>query len=557
MDNICSKYLREEYDGNGKLTNVWFDVPEDFNFAYDVVDVIASENPSKRAIVFKSLNGEVTTYSFGDLREKSARIANALTAQGIKKGDKVMLILKRRVEYWFAMVALGKMGAVAIPTSDMVSHEDISYRIKDADVKCIICADDDKVLLNTDRAVENVSKEFGIDVLRYVTSGSREGYMNLNEQMDCTGTSFERIQTNVNETMMLYFTSGTTGDPKAVMHNYSYPLSHIITARDWHGVVDGGLHFAVADSGWAKSAWGKIYGQWMCGSAVMVYDYEQFYANEILQILQDCRVDTFCAPPTIYKYILRENIENYDLSNLKQVVTAGEPMPVEVMEKFKERTGLSIRIGFGQTETALITGVLKGEEQHLDCIGKPSPMYDIMIAGEDGKEAAPMETGELVILQNDKKGFPVGIFSGYNNDEQMYNEVWEGGVYHTKDKVYRDGDGNIYFVSRTDDVIKSSGYRIGPVEVENVLMKHPAVFECAVTGYPSETRGSIVKASIVLHKGYEPSSKLKVEIKDFVKSRTAMYKCPRMIEFYDELPKTVSGKISREEIRRRDVAQMK
>lgn len=557
MNNICGKYIREEYDGNGKLTNVWFDVPEDFNFAYDVVDVIASENPSKRAIVFKSLDGEVTTYSFGDLREKSARIANALSAQGIRKGDRVMLILKRRVEYWFAMVALGKMGAVAIPTSDMVSDEDISYRIKDADVKCIICADDDKILLNTDRAVDNVSKEYGIDVLRYVTSGHREGYMDLNGQMDCSGTSFERIQTNVNETMMLYFTSGTTGDPKAVMHNYSYPLSHIITARDWHGVVDDGLHFAVADSGWAKSAWGKIYGQWMCGSAVMVYDYEQFYANEILQILQDCRVDTFCAPPTIYKYILRENIENYDLSNLKQVVTAGEPMPVEVMEKFKERTGLSIRIGFGQTETALITGVLKGEEQHLDCIGKPSPMYDIMIIGEDGKEVPPMETGELVILQNDKKGFPVGIFSGYNNDEQMYNEVWEGGVYHTKDKVYRDGDGNIYFVSRTDDVIKSSGYRIGPVEVENVLMKHPAVFECAVTGYPSETRGSIVKASIVLHKGYEPSSKLKVEIKDFVKLRTAMYKCPRMIEFYDELPKTVSGKISREEIRRRDVAQMK
>lgn len=557
MNNICSKYLREEYDGNGKLTNVWFDVPEDFNFAYDVVDVIASENPSKRAIVFKSLDGKVTTYSFGDLREKSARIANALSAQGIRKGDRVMLILKRRVEYWFAMVALGKMGAVAIPTSDMVSHDDISYRIKDADVKCIICADDDKILLNTDRAVENVSKEYGIDVLRYVTSGRREGYMDLNGQMDRAEASFERIQTNVNETMMLYFTSGTTGDPKAVMHNYSYPLSHIITARDWHGVVDDGLHFAVADSGWAKSAWGKIYGQWMCGSAVMVYDYEQFYANEILQILQDCRVDTFCAPPTIYKYILRENIENYDLSNLKQAVTAGEPMPVEVMKKFKERTGLSIRIGFGQTETALITGVLKGEEQHLDCIGKPSPMYDIMIIGEDGKEVPPMETGELVILQNDKKGFPVGIFSGYNNDEQMYNEVWEGGVYHTKDKVYRDGDGNIYFVSRTDDVIKSSGYRIGPVEVENVLMKHPAVFECAVTGYPSETRGSIVKASIVLHKGYEPSSKLKVEIKDFVKSRTAMYKCPRMIEFYDELPKTVSGKISREEIRRRDVAQMK
>ena len=556
MNDICRKYMIEEFDDEGKLKNVWFEVPEDFNFAYDIVDVIAENDPSKRAIVFKSLEGKVTTYTFGDLSERSSRIAALLCGKGIKKGDRVMLIMKRRVEYWFVMTALHKLGAVAIPTSDMVSDEDITYRIKDADVKCVICADDEKILSNVDRASEIISEKYGINILKFVTLGNREGYYDLGKETECAPAAFERIKTNVNDTMMLYFTSGTTGEPKAVMHNYSYPLSHIITARDWHGVVDGGLHFAVADSGWAKSAWGKMYGQWICGSAVMVYDYEQFYANEILQILQDCRVDTFCAPPTIYKYLLRENLEDYNLSNLKQVVTAGEPMPVEVMEKFRQRTGLSIRIGFGQTETALITGVLCGEEQRLDCIGKPSPMYDVKIVDDDGNETKPLETGELVIVRSGGKGYPVGIFSGYNNDSEMYDEVCEGGVYHTKDKVYRDEDGNIYFVSRTDDVIKSSGYRIGPVEVENVLMKHPAVFECAVTGYPSETRGSIVKASIVLHKGYEPSPRLKVEIKDFVKSRTAMYKCPRMIEFYDSLPKTVSGKISREKIRRKDMESM-
>jgi len=292
----------------------------------------------------------------------------------------------------------------------------------------------------------------------------------------------------------------------------------------------------------------------------MVYDYDQFYANEILEILDKCKVDTFCAPPTIYKYILRENIESYDLSNLKEVVTAGEPMPIEVMEKFREKTGLSIRIGFGQTETALITAVFKGEKQYKDSIGRPSPMYNVRIVDENGNDVKDGETGELIIdnknMQPDSEGKCVGIFSGYYKDEETYKEVWEGGVYHTKDKVYKDEMGNIYFVSRTDDVIKSSGYRIGPVEVENILMKHPAVFECAVTGYPSETRGSIVKASIVLHKEYEPSAKLKVEIKDFVKKHTAMYKCPRIIEFYDDLPKTATGKISRELIRRQDMASV-
>ena len=554
MDAVYKKYLIEEND------KISFNVPDNFNFAYDVVDETAANEPQKRAIVYKSYEGDITEYTFSDVSRISSKIANVLINKGIKKDDKVMLIMKRRVEYWFAMTAICKIGAVAIPTSNMVSHEDITYRVKEADIRCIICADDENIINSVSKAVNEVKNETGKDVLKIVSAGEYEGYHTLNEMIKDSPDTFERTETNINDTMLLYFTSGTTGEPKAVMHNYSYPLSHIITARDWHGVVDNGLHFAVADSGWAKSAWGKMYGQWLCGSAVMVYDYDQFYANEILEILDKCKVDTFCAPPTIYKYILREDIESYDLSNLKEVVTAGEPMPIEVMDRFRERTGLNIRIGFGQTETALITGVLKGEAQHKDSIGKPSPMYNVRIVDEEGNDVKDGETGELIIdnknMPSDSDGRCVGIFAGYYKDEETYKEVWEGGVYHTKDKVYKDETGNIYFVSRTDDVIKSSGYRIGPVEVENILMKHPAVFECAVTGYPSETRGSIVKASIVLHKEYAPSSKLKVEIKDFVKNHTAMYKCPRMIEFYDELPKTATGKISRELIRRQDMANV-
>lgn len=560
MKAIYKKYLNEEFNEYGNVKSVSFNVPDNFNFAYDVVDETAVNEPQKRAIVYKSYEGDITEYTFSDVSRISSKIANVLINRGIKKDDKVMLIMKRRVEYWFAMTAICKIGAVAIPTSNMVSHEDITYRVKEADIRCIICADDENIINSVSKAVNEVKNETGKDVLKIVSAGEYEGYHTLNEMIKNSPDTFERTETNINDTMLLYFTSGTTGEPKAVMHNYSYPLSHIITARDWHGVVDNGLHFAVADSGWAKSAWGKMYGQWLCGSAVMVYDYDRFYANEILEILDKCKVDTFCAPPTIYKYILREDIESYDLSNLKEVVTAGEPMPIEVMDRFREKTGLNIRIGFGQTETALITGVLKGETQHKDSIGKPSPMYNVRIVDEEGNDVKDGETGELIIdnknMQSDSDGRCVGIFAGYYKDEETYKEVWEGGVYHTKDKVYKDETGNIYFVSRTDDVIKSSGYRIGPVEVENILMKHPAVFECAVTGYPSETRGSIVKASIVLHKEYAPSSKLKVEIKDFVKNHTAMYKCPRMIEFYDELPKTATGKISRELIRRQDMANV-
>lgn len=555
MTDICSKYVREEYDSSGKLENIWFDLPDNFNFAYDVIDVMAKENPDKRAIVFKSLEGEITEYTFEDVSKNSSKIANMLSEKGIKYGDRVMLIIKRRVENWFVTMALHKLGAVVIPTSNMVSEEDISYRIKEADIKCIVAADDKHVCETVEKAVELVKDSN--KVIKYVTKGAKEGYYDLNEEMKNASDVFERRDTKISDHMLMFFTSGTTGEPKAVLHDFAYPLGHYVTASKWHGVVNDGLHFSIADSGWAKSAWGKMYGQWMCGSAIMVYDYEQFYASEILEIIDECKITTFCAPPTIYKYILREDIDKYDLSSLKQATTAGEPMPIETIKKFKEMTGIQIRIGFGQSETAMITGVLTDEEQYLDSIGKASPMYDIRIVDDNNEDVGVNEHGELVIEPVGKKGYPVGIFVDFLNDPEAYKEIWEGGVYHTKDKVYRDENGNIFFVSRADDVIKSSGYRIGPVEVENVLMKHPAVFECAVTAYPSETRGSIVKASIILHEGYEPTSKLKVEIQDFVKEHTAIYKYPRRVEFVDSLPKTVSGKISRKEIRRRDYENYK
>ena len=553
MAALYTRYVKDTFDDNGRIIKTEYNVPSDFNFAYDVVDEYARTEPDKRAMVYKDIKGNIEEYSFGELSRLSNKAANALKKRGIKRGDAVMLILKRRKEFWISVLALHKIGAVGIPTSHMVSDSDISYRINNADIKAIICADDEYI---TDCVTASVNALERKDIIRYVTEGEIEGYIDFNADIENESGEFERENNHTSDPMLMYFTSGTTGDPKAVVHDFSYPLSHIPTARDWQGVVEDGLHFSVADTGWGKTAWGKIYGQWLCGCAIMVYDYDQFYANEILSILEECKVTSFCAPPTIYKYILREEPEKYDLSKLMHVVTAGEPMPVETVREFKERTGMQVRSGFGQTETALLIGVLKGDEQIGDTIGKAAPMYNLCITDDEGNELKPGEVGEIALKPESDNAVPVGLFCGYHGDDKLYEEVWKYGVYHTKDKAYMDENGYFYFVSRTDDVIKSSGYRIGPAEVENVIMEHPAVFECAVTGYPSKTRGNIVKATIVLHDEYQPTGKLKVEIQDFVKSRTAMYKFPRMIEFVDELPKTISGKIQREMIRRRDLEKL-
>lgn len=548
MPQLYEKYFKEKLDINGKLQSVDVCFDDNFNFAYDVLDVIANETPDKRALVYKSCQGKVTEFTFGQISKLSNQMANVLEKQGIGRGDSVMLIMKRRYEFWIAMMAIHKLGAVAIPTSHMVAGDDIRERIIKADIKAIICVNDDYIC----KCVE--SAENGIDnkVINYVVGQKREGYEFITELMEQESDVFDRVETAVTDNMLYYFTSGTAGEPKAVIHDFSYPIAHIMTAKNWHGVIDGGLHFTVADSGWAKSAWGKLYGQWFCQCGIMVYDYDNFYANELLQILDEEKVTSFCAPPTIYKYLVREKISEYDLSSLRTAVTAGEPMPTEVAKKFEAATGIAIREGFGQTETTLLTCFMVGEEQIEGSIGKSSPLYKMIIVDEDNKEVPCGETGEIVLVPDKPGDVPIGVFKGYLGDEELYKEVWEGGLYHTKDRAYKDEDGNYYFVGRSDDVIKSSGYRIGPSEVEDILMKHPAVFECAVTGYPSVTRGSIVKASIILNKGFEPSVHLKTELQDFVKENTAVYKYPRRIEFVDDLPRTVTGKISRKKIREMD-----
>lgn len=552
MSQLYRKFLKETFDENQKLKAVDVCFDENFNFAYDVVDVIAKETPDKRALVYKSVSGEVTEFTFKQLSVLSNKMANVLKSRGIGRGSSVMLIMKRRYEFWIAMMALHKLGAVAIPTSHMVSGDDIAVRIAKADIKAIICVGSNEVC----KCIEQAENKVSVNIDKYIVGEKRSGYTYISELMEDASEQLDRVETSVHDNMLYYFTSGTSGEPKAVIHDYSYPIAHIMTAKYWHGVIDNGLHLTVADSGWAKTAWGKLYGQWFCGCGVMVYDYEQFYANEILQILDEQKITSFCAPPTIYKYLVREKINNYNLENLKMAVTAGEAMPTEVADRFLQATGLKIREGFGQTETALLTCTMIGEIQKTGSVGRPSPLYNVMIADENNNELQAGEIGEIVLKPNTPGEIPIGVFKGYLGDSDLYKEVWSGGVYHTKDKAYRDEDGYYYFVGRNDDVIKSSGYRIGPSEVEDILMKHPAVFECAVTGYPSKTRGSIVKATIILNKGFAADSHLKTELQDFVKANTAIYKYPRKIEFVDELPRTVTGKISRQKIREMDLEKL-
>lgn len=550
MAGLYTGFYREIADNNGNITDISFTYDENFNFAYDVVDKYAKEDPEKLALIHKSTKGEVSRFSFADLKKLSDKAANMLLKLGVGKGDSVMLLLKRRYEFWISILALHKLGAVAIPTSHMVSSEDIKERLFLAGAKAVICVNSDDICDKVEKAIENT------EIMQIIVGDKYHEAASFNELMEGASDEFKRVATNVNDDMLYYFTSGTNGAPKAVIHDHSYPLSHIYTAKNWHGAVDNGVHLTVADSGWAKSAWGKLYGQWLVGTAVLVYDYEQFYAWDILELLQDEKVTSFCAPPTIYKYLVLEDFSKYDLSNLQQVTTAGEPMPVEVSQKFTDKTGLIIREGFGQTETALQICTPTGKEQVSGSIGVASPLYDIRLVDEDGVEVPAGEEGEIAIFPKENLSSHIlGIFKGYLGDEELYKEIWEGGIYHTRDRAIRDKDGNFFFLGRNDDVIKSSGYRIGPSEVEDVIMLHPAVFECAVTGFPSRNRGTLVKASIILNQDFEPSQQLSNEIQDFVRERVALYKYPRKICFVKELPRTTNGKISRAQIRKMDYHQ--
>ena len=548
------EYYREICSSDGTIEHIETRIQEHFNFAYDVVDRIASEEPEKLALLHKSCDGTVTRFTFGDISLLSDLAASALESKGIGPGIAVMLLLKRRYEFWIAMMALHKLGAIAVPTSHMVSADDIADRSIAADIRMILCVNSEDICDRVVDAVGTVKKKTG-NTITVVSVGRKiDGLLFWNDLMEnvCEGSvRRKRVLNRTDSPMLYYFTSGTNGAPKAVMHDWSYPVAHIYTAKNWHGIRENDVHLSVADSGWAKTAWGKLYGQWFLGATVLVYDYDRFYAGELLSLLTEFRVNTFCAPPTVYKYLCMEDLGAYDWSALRAATTAGEPMPGSVAKRFSEATGVTVRDGFGQTETALQICTPVGENGIPGAIGKASPLYNIELVDSENKPVKPYEEGEIVIVPTEGKR-PVGVFCGYLGEPERYREVWRGGVYHTGDRARRDPDGYFYFLGRGDDIIKSSGYRIGPSEVEDILVQHPAVKFCAVTGYPSRSRGMVVKASIVLKEGYQGDDKLTSILQDFVKTHAAIYKYPRMVSYVRDLPRTASGKINRAAIRRAD-----
>lgn len=532
------------------IDNYQLNIPDNFNFAFDVVDEIARKTPDKIAMVWCNDLGEELVFTFSQMKKYSDKAANFFKASGIGKGDPVMLILKRRYEFWFCILALNKIGAITIPATHLLSPKDIVYRNNAANVKMIVCVPEDQVIQH----VEEAEDKSPILKVKALIGRNREGWLNFNSEIEHSSDLLSRPEgpdAPVNEdTMLLYFTSGTTGMPKMVCHNYVYPLGHILTAKYWQNVQKNGLHFTIADTGWAKSAWGKLYGQWLAGSAVMTYDFDKFVPEKIMEVIEKYKVTTFCAPPTIYRFLIKEDLTKFDLSALKYCVVAGEPLNPEVFKQFKEATGIKLMEGYGQTECTVAMATYSWMEPKPGSMGKPSPGYRIDLHDDEGNSCEIGEEGQIVIYTD--RNTPVGMFNGYYCDEKLTQKVWHDGIYYTGDMAWRDEDGYFWFVGRADDVIKSSGYRIGPFEVESALMEHPAVLECAITAVPDADRGQVVKASIILSKNYVASNDLAKELQDHVKKVTAPYKYPRIIEFVSELPKTISGKIRRVQIREDD-----
>ena len=524
--------------------------PENFNFAYDVVDKYAEDDPDKIALVWCDDNENEVIFTFKDLKRYSDKTANFFLDCGIKKGDAVMLTLKSRYEFWFCILALHKIGAITIPATHMLKSKDIVYRLNKADIKMLVCIAENGV----PKEFEEAEKECKNKLVKAIVGDKREGWLDFREEIEKISEEFDGKRDEfgiVNDNVSLvYFSSGTTGLPKMVEHDYTYPLGHIITAKYWQNVIEDGLHYTVADTGWAKAMWGQIYGQWIAGSAVFVYDYDRFDAKNMLKKASKHGVTTFCAPPTIYRFLIKEDLSKYEFSTLKYAVTAGEPLNPEVYNKFYEFTGLRLMEGFGQTECVICIANFPWMKPRPGSMGKPSPSYDIQLMDKTGKICDVGEEGEIVI--NTSENIPAGLFNGYYLDPEKTEEVWYDDYYHTGDTAWMDEDGYLWFVGRTDDIIKSSGYRIGPFEVESAVISHPSVVECAITGFPDPIRGQVVKATIVLTPDYSPSEDLVKEIQNHVKQVTAPYKYPRVIEFVEELPKTISGKIRRVEIRSKD-----
>ncbi len=530
--------------------NLSFIIPEHFNFAYDVMDQWAEEKPDKLALLWTNDEGDCKRFSFRDLKELSDRAASYFMQLGIGRGDMVMLILKRRYEFWISMLALHKIGAVAIPATHMLTTKDIVYRNNRASVKAIVCAGEEYIM---QQVAASKADSPTLETLICIGPKQAEGFHDWHKEWN-DAPQFVRpaVPNDNDDTMLMYFTSGTSGEPKMVAHNYLYAMGHLTTGVFWHNLAEDSIHLTVADTGWGKAVWGKFYGQWFAGAAVFVFDHEKFTADKILRQIEQYRITSFCAPPTVYRFLIHEDFSHYDLSSLRYCCTAGEALNPAVFDKFKELTGISLMEGFGQTETTMTLGTMPWTKPKPGSMGLPNPQYDIDLIKPDGTPCEDGEKGEIVVRTGN--GLPVGLFKYYYRDEELTQSVWHDGLYHTGDVAWRDEDGYYWFEGRIDDVIKSSGYRIGPFEVESALMTHPAVVECAITGVPDEIRGMVVKATVVLHHDWKDKAgdDLIKELQNHVKHVTAPYKYPRIIEFVDELPKTISGKIRRVEIREKD-----
>ena len=543
---LYQKYMKETWDEDGNLRKVDFNVPENFNFAFDVLDYLAGKEPEKLAMRWISNTKECKDLTFKDISENSSRTANLFYSLGIRKGDRVMLIVRRHYQFWYLLNALHKLGAVVIPAPVQLLGHDIEYRINKAQVKCVVCTAGDGVC----DAVDSVADKTPSLKWKLVVNGERDGWMNDEAMYGNFPAEFARPE-NLKSTdpLLIFFSSGTTGYPKMVEHDHTYPLGHIMTARHWHKVDPNGIHFTVADTGWGKALWGKIYGQWLCEAAVFTYDFDRFHAADMLPMFKQYGITTFCAPPTIFRFLVKEDLTQYDFSTLQHVTTAGEAMPPEVSESFARVSGLLPNEGFGQTETALSIGTFANITPRPGSMGKPNPQYDVVLLDPD-KPVAVGDTGEICI-RAEQNNHPMGLFDQYVDNLEDTQKVWHDGFYHTGDQAWQDEDGYFWYVGRADDIIKTSGYRVGPFEVESVIMELPYVLECAVTGVPDATRGKVIKASIVLVKDTAPSEELKKEIQEYVKTHTAPYKYPRIVEFMAELPKTVNGKIRRVDLRSR------
>ena len=540
-DRIWHKFIDVSENALGTPTSITFKNTDSFNFAFDLVDALADKNPEKLAMLHVSKDHTERRFTFKDMKRASNQCANYFKSLGIKKGDRVMLVLKRHYQFWFAMLGLNKLGAIAIPATNQLQEHDFEYRFRSAGVSAILCTADG----DTANQVDIAAKSCPTLKHKIIVGGEKEGWRTFDEEYTLYSSHYNRTEDSPcgDDLLLMFFTSGTSGYPKIAAHSHKYPLGHFHTARYWHNVEPDGLHLTISDTGWAKSMWGKLYGQWLCEAATFVYDFDRFDAADILPMFQRHNITTFCAPPTMLRMMIKEDISKYDLSSVRHMTTAGEALNPEVYRQFEKATGLQILEGFGQSESTMIIGNLTGAPHKIGSMGKPAPIYEVELHDADGKPVAVGETGEIVIKVGDKA--PCGLFTGYFGAPEKTAEVWHDGYYHTGDTAWKDEDGFYWFVGRVDDVIKSSGYRIGPFEIESVIMELPYVLECGVSAEPDEVRGQVVKASIVLVKGTEPTEELKKEIQKYVKERTAPYKYPRIVVFRDELPKTSSGKIKR------------